>query len=787
MKHRKRAAALIITAALALGLLAGCGAAKTPGKPGATPGTAAEGSGSVWRAEKRKIDGLEGNMDAKAAAGDKLYFSTAPGYDAEGENTDSVQLWSVPLEGGTADKLSGYKAMATPEGLEGTRVQIGAIAPSSEGLWLYETVSGTKYNLPENYSGGEDGKYEYAQEVNLTSLRLVDASTGEEKRSVELDKAMEEVKKLSQDMGDSVFMSAMNADDEGNVCVIYNLSAAALFSPEGEFLGALPLTGWWDSVVRLSDGRAAIGGRGDDGYALRPVDFKSKGFGTDISLPGSTSRIFAGSGMYGAGFADNLYIYGVDTANGQTTRLAGMLDCGIDESQLAGIFFSDNGGLYCLVNNYDTDKTELMRLTELDPSEAAKIVTLRLACNWLSPNLSKAVLNFTSSSTTARIEVTDYSQYNNDKDFTAGVTKLNTEIISGNVPDLFVTTDLPMGQYAAKGLLKDIYELIDADGELKRESFMTPVLKALETDGKLYSIAPGFGIVTLVGKSDVVGKDMGWTLAQMQDVIKAHPEAKYILGQGVTRTSVLSDMLKGGLDRYVDWQSGKCSFNSQDFIDVLNFSRLFPEEFTYDELGTSPYQMLADGRQLLMPMEIRDFTDYQTCTAITKGLVTFKGYPTAEGIGNIATFSGDPLSISSTCKDMDSAWKFVRGMLTDDSYGSGRYVDGLPLNVKAYAAAEAEAMKRDTYKDDETGEEKEWPKGSAGWGDYSVDFYAMTREEADGLRSLIDATGRAVAYDQNIMNIINEEIQTFMNGTKTAEQTASLIQDRVSLYVNEQR
>ena len=141
MKHRKRAAALIITAALALGLLAGCGAAKTPGKPGATPGTAAEGSGSVWRAEKRKIDGLEGNMDAKAAAGDKLYFSTAPGYDAEGENTDTVQLWSVPLEGGTAEKLSGYKAMATPEGLEGTRVQIGAIAPSSEGLCPRTTLA----------------------------------------------------------------------------------------------------------------------------------------------------------------------------------------------------------------------------------------------------------------------------------------------------------------------------------------------------------------------------------------------------------------------------------------------------------------------------------------------------------------------------------------------------------------------------------------------------------------------------------------------------------------------
>ncbi|MFR5780986.1 MAG: hypothetical protein ACLUEK_03660 [Oscillospiraceae bacterium] len=203
-----------------------------------------------------------------------------------------------------------------------------------------------------------------------------------------------------------------------------------------------------------------------------------------------------------------------------------------------------------------------------------------------------------------------------------------------------------------------------------------------------------------------------------------------------------------------------------------NFSRLFPEEFTYDELGTSPYQMLADGRQLLMPMEIRDFTDYQTCTAITKGLVTFKGYPTADGIGNIATFSGDPLSISSTCKDMDSAWKFVRGMLTDDSYGSARYVDGLPLNVKAYAAAEAEAMKRDTYKDDDRrgrGVDQGFRQAGA---TSSVDFYATDPREGRRPRNRGRHRPR-VAYDQNIMNIINEEIQTFMNGTKTAEQTAS--------------
>lgn len=786
MKKFKRVGALIISSAMALGLLAGCGGATATGRPGGTPGASAEGTGSVWRAERRKIDGPEGTMDAKAVADGKLFFSTSDIFWEEG-GAKPVDLWSVTLEGGKAEKLSGYQPQTAPEGVEDVRIQINAIAPSPKGLWLYENMSGTRYELPENYSGGEDGKYEYAKEVNSSRLRLVDASTASELLSVELDKAMDAVKKAVPDSGDSVYMSAMYTDAEGNVCLIYDQTAAAFISAEGELLGAQPLNGWWDGVVRLADGRVALSGRGDDGYVLRTVDFKSGNVGEDIKLPGDVNRTFDGDEKFGAGYADNLYIYGFDPKSGQSTRLAGLLDCGIDENQLSAMYFGEDGVIYCLVNNFETDKTELLRLTELDPAEAAKIVTLRLACNYLSTSLSKAVMNFNSSSTTARIEVTDYSKFNTDEDYSAGLTKLNTEIISGNVPDIFVTTDLPMGQYAAKGLLKDIYELIDSDSELSRESFMAPVMKAMESEGRLYSISPGFSIATLVGKSDVVGREMGWTLSQMQEVIKAHPEAKYILGQGMTRDMVLSDMLKYGLDRYVDWQNGKCSFNTQDFIDVLNFSHLFPAEFTYDEIGTSPYQMLADGRQLLMQMELRDFSDYQTCSSITKGHVTFKGYPTAEGVGNVVMFAGDPLSISATCKDIDSAWKFVRGMLTEDYFENNRYMDGLPLNLKAYAAAEAEAMKRDTYKDEETGKEMEWPKGTIGWGDFTVDYYAMSRDEADALRSLIDSIGRAAAYDKSIMNIVNEEVQSFVNGIKTPEQTAAIIQDRVSLYVNEQR
>ena len=42
------------------------------------------------------------------------------------------------------------------------------------------------------------------------------------------------------------------------------------------------------------------------------------------------------------------------------------------------------------------------------------------------------------------------------------------------------------------------------------------------------------------------------------------------------------------------------------------------------------------------------------------------------------------------------------------------------------------------------------------------------------------------SYNQSILEIISDEADAYFNGEKTAEQTASLIQSRVSLYVAEQ-
>ena len=219
---------------------------------------------------------------------------------------------------------------------------------------------------------------------------------------------------------------------------------------------------------------------------------------------------------------------------------------------------------------------------------------------------------------------------------------------------------------------------------------------------------------------------------------------------------------------------------------MLDFLKIFPEEFTYDDPGTGPYELMSDGRQLLLQYDLRDFVDYQTCIVSTKGEAVFKGYPTAEGVGNVLSYADSPLCISTACKAPEEAWRFISSLLDEDS-DEIEYFSGLPINARAYDAAEAEAMKKETYKDEETGEVKEWPRRTVGWGDFTIDIYAMTKEEAQALRELINSTDRSAAYDKNVMNIVSEELQSFFSGAKSAEDTARLIQDRVGIYVNEQR
>ena len=347
-------------------------------------------------------------------------------------------------------------------------------------------------------------------------------------------------------------------------------------------------------------------------------------------------------------------------------------------------------------------------------------------------------------------------------------------------------SNLPYKQYAAKGLLEDLYPYIEKDSELSRDDLTPGIIKAIEIDGKLYTLVSGYNVMSIVGAPSVVGTDMGWTMDEMQDIIKAHPEADCPFGQYMTRDSILQYLCMLNMDKYMNWQTGECKFNSDDFKKLLTFAKTFPEKYD-DQDGKNwvdPSTLVQDGRQLFEMFNASDFQSYQYYKAMFGGAITFKGFPSDDKGGSVAQISGG-LAMTSSCKSKDAAWQFMRILLTEDYQDNLSW--GYPISQKAFDKKLAEAMKQE-YTTDENGKQIPVSHGGMSMGDgLQVEFYAITQEEADQIKALINSVDHTVVNDQSLTNIITEESAFFFSGEKTADQVADIIQSRMTIYVNEQR
>jgi hypothetical protein len=95
----------------------------------------------------------------------------------------------------------------------------------------------------------------------------------------------------------------------------------------------------------------------------------------------------------------------------------------------------------------------------------------------------------------------------------------------------------------------------------------------------------------------------------------------------------------------------------------------------------------------------------------------------------------------------------------------------------------AETMEKNYYTD-ENGE-KVYYDQTAYIGDTEYTIPALTQEQVDDFKTMVDNASVGGNYDSDILDIINEEAAAFFSGDKSADDVAALIQNRVSIYLGE--
>lgn len=812
----KRLLCVCLALVLLLGVLAGCSKneAQTADDTKKTEQSDAEDKTSTQFAYQAQYFDLPEEIQwigTSCVTGDTLYFTasipdggTETYTDENGEeysyDTYSEVIFRFDLDTGECVQLDNYVAepvvenpdmpngvTMNPDGSMQTfnsSTSIQTMAAGADGtLWLFRQTS----RYADDGTEGDSISELIQLDAHGTLLRTITPVSEEETDDT--------------DSWRHTYINSILSDDKGYVYT-YDYQTVNVYGPDGSFVFSKSGDELNGQICQLSASEVGMTTSSADGkMVFKQLDPETKDWGKETPVSSRAWNILPGNDVYAYFFMDNGNIFGERRDNGEVEKVVDWVACDVDSNTIDSdrFGFLSDGRIVAVTYEYADNGPSKQQILVLNRVDAASVQTkteLTLACLYLDYNLRSQIVRFNKTNPDYRIVVKDYSEYATDDDSNAGLTKLNTEIISGNVPDIIANeTGLPLAQYASKGLLEDLWPYIDADPEYSRDKLMAQPLNAAQTEGKLYRLPLDFGVTTAVGLGKVVGEYTTWTLADVNDALSKLPEGATVFNKYYTQAEMLQYCVAMNAESFMNWQDGTCSFDSDEFRALLEFVKPFPTDYDWQsdsEDYESDYTSLKNGKQLLYPTSLSGFSDLYYTFAALNNDIRFVGFPREDGSSGNAFNASCTLSISTTCKDKSGAWAFIRSTLSDD-YQKNLW--NYPIVKSVFEAKAQEAMTQEYETDadgnqilDDDGNPIPISNGGMSYGNEPmIELYAVTQEQYDAVMALIDSTTSFVDYDQNVLSIISDEAAGYFAGSKTVEEASKLIQSRVGLYMQEQK
>ncbi|MDE6625110.1 MAG: hypothetical protein K2K56_01930 [Lachnospiraceae bacterium] len=729
-ERMKRICMIILMGILSLSFM-GCGKLKTESQAEQQM----DERDMVYSCDMLNPQGVEGIFEAFAVFKERVYFITG-----DYQNAYAAHLYSMGLDGKNVVELS-Y------EGKE-----------NESAYRLTLDLEGNLYFIVSPMAEEDTDVLQYLVKIN---------AEGQEQFRVDVTKAME--------LGETDAIAYLVVDGEGNIGLATEKSLF-LFDQSGKLYKKLDVNAGIKGVARDLKGNILCAYENEKGACVQVLD-KSRREWTDtyvMEIPAFAhmNAIMSGN-TYDFYYRDSEGIYGYNIQKERGTKILDYIGSYLNMLEGDSLLPVEKNLMLGLVENNGQDCFAVYSKVAPEDVVEKQVITLGGAFANSSSSLQSAVVAFNRQSREYEIEIKDYSGYPDPN------AQFCADLVAGNVPDIIqLDGSIPRNRLISMGAFENLVPYIEQDCELAMSDFIEPVMEAMMTDGKLYHIAPAFQIETMVSSVSLMGDSKGLTLEEMFNIIEENKDtAKPFYWSD--KTYLLEALMAHNLTDFIDWDTGVCHFDSNTFRKVLEISNTGDDGrdmIAWGDTDIGITEMLQSGRVLFDRAQITSLIDLQSYSyAYGENNISFIGYPNDFQNGTFFAFdysSGEDfaISVSSACKE--GAWEFVRTYLTKEC-GIG----SLPIRKDAY-----ERMV-------EAGMDLENPiTGSiATDGGITLDLRPVTKEEVDLVNELIWRTDREESMDDEIFNMITEEARMYFSGEKGLDETVSIIQDRVTTFVNETR
>ena len=422
----------------------------------------------------------------------------------------------------------------------------------------------------------------------------------------------------------------------------------------------------------------------------------------------------------------------------------------LDTAAITGVFLQSADGWLCADGSGAV--TKLCRVP--GPAPERKTLTLAiLADTGMETQAMQMVQDFNQSGTELRVEAAVYSenQAENTIDF------LRTQIMAGDAPDLFCFVDSGYHErpIAPRKVCMDLLAL--PDFAVTPDELLPGLYDALTQDGGLYELPLTVTLETFLAPSSLIAKP-GVTVQDLEAARQKAGEDFVPFESWNTPDNLFWLSIPFYLSKYVDRETGTCSFETQEFYDFLLWCKTWggdgsPRNTDVEEKAILQYQQLGYVDQLCgMNLRVKEYLGYPDG-------YTYAGIPNEDTCGTMMSVTLS-LGVSGSCRNETGAADFL-------TFCRGYELRGLPAELLRLQA-EIDAQR------------------AAGQEDDMELRNVISPEDAEKFYALLEEKPLLKDPDDALVDILCEEAAPYFAGDCDEQTAAQNMQARTKLLLLEQ-
>jgi ABC-type glycerol-3-phosphate transport system substrate-binding protein len=366
--------------------------------------------------------------------------------------------------------------------------------------------------------------------------------------------------------------------------------------------------------------------------------------------------------------------------------------------------------------------------------------------------------------------------------------RITMDILSGEGPDVILLHPAWFGsvsKFSTNGALYDLNELIKKDRDFKMSDYYENVLNSFEQDGKRLMIPLDYSANVLITSREALERNNiiidpdNWTISELVKIVRRFQDEN----RGRNKKSFfnsgfdISYLINSSGMSFVDFKNKKSRYNSDDFIKILNsYKEIYPSICSdtgkasinpEDDIKNGSYVMMADYK--ISPYFIA--VDY---LAYKKAGEEMELYPFPVFKSGDAKFISSvdmAVGINSQSRNRETAFDFIKILMSKDAQKMDQAKNIIP----------GIAVNKTAYKEDS----EFFTSESTENGCWASAYDPLPKRFITQLDGIISRVDRTQMREVEILKIVKEALPDYLNGKKTASQTAKEIDDKVNLYLNE--